>query len=145
METYFLASFTVLSFRPDKSRHESLLLVFLLLMRPPAARSWEPKPPLPPSKDGMSLNETKVSSSLQSCDSVVSTVASGRDVGVNLKPAICCRRGSRVVNSSKTSAIVASWATWRWKLPKGANADTRTETVMVKVMCSTCYPGSLLK
>ena len=50
--THFFASLMVLRRRPLRSRHESLLLVFWLLMRPPAARSCEPKPPLPPRKRG---------------------------------------------------------------------------------------------
>jgi len=49
----FLASLRVLSRLPERSRQESLLLVFWLLMRPPAARSWEPKPPLPPRRRGV--------------------------------------------------------------------------------------------
>lgn len=48
----------VLSLRPVRSRQESLLFVFWLLMRPPAALSWLPNPPLPPRRRGESLRET---------------------------------------------------------------------------------------
>jgi hypothetical protein len=48
----------VLSLLPLRSRHESLLLVFWLLIRPPAALSCEPKPPFPPTIRGTSLSET---------------------------------------------------------------------------------------
>ena len=34
---------------PDKSRHESVLVFFPEDIRPPAARSCDPKPPFPPS------------------------------------------------------------------------------------------------
>lgn len=57
-KTYFFASLIVLSLRPVRSRQESLLFVFWLLMRPPAALSWLPNPPLPPSRRGDSLRET---------------------------------------------------------------------------------------
>jgi hypothetical protein len=48
----------VLSLLPLKSRHESLLFVFWLLIRPPAALSCDPKPPFPPTRRGTSLSET---------------------------------------------------------------------------------------
>ena len=62
--TYLLASLIVLRRRPLRSRQESLLLVFWLLMRPPAARSCEPKPPLPPRRRGMRRSVTSPSVSL---------------------------------------------------------------------------------
>lgn len=52
IETYAFAFLIVLNLRPFRSRQESLLLVFWLLIRPPAARSWDPKPPLPPGSRG---------------------------------------------------------------------------------------------
>ena len=48
VETHLCASLIVLRRLPDRSRQASTLVAFPELMRPPAARSWDPNPPLPP-------------------------------------------------------------------------------------------------
>lgn len=70
-DAHFLASFTVLSRLPLRSRQESLLLVFWLLMRPPAARNCDPKPPFPPYNRGLIRRETKEFSSARDDRGVV--------------------------------------------------------------------------
>ena len=124
--TNFLASLIVLSLLPVRSRHESLLLVFWLLILPPAARNWDPKPPFPPSNLCRSWSE--ISCEPPSCgNDEIGVVVDGTklEVGRNSKSRGFGSSGYFSAKRSYRSSNGVSEGADKQSVENGENVETR--------------------